>query len=155
MSTPHLPGQAAALPTADLRAVLQDELRLGQLLRWSNIDPPSKLVENFWLWGTAAGETGIAARLARTTLPRWRRCWSAAGELIARCGLNLQQGADSAAVSARSGAPVIVLFADHASRDAALFYAICQAAIAYLEAERAAAEADLAALRARRDLVGA
>lgn len=140
-------------PSADdpayLRGVVDDEVRLGHLLRWTNIDVPPKLVPNLWLWGSR-GETGLAARIAHTVLPRWRRDWAGAGELMARCDLGILQGPDTVAVSARSGAPAVVRFADHPTRDAAIRAAMCQAAIACLSLERADGEAQLAAQRAAR-----
>lgn len=131
-----------------LRAVFDDESRLGRLLRWGDIEVPRELTPNGWLWGNR-GEQGLAARMARTYLPRWRRDWSSAGSLIAPCGLNILQGDDTVAVTARTGPAVVAVCADYPSRDAALWAAICKAAIAYLEAERAAQQAQSAASRAQ------
>lgn len=131
-----------------LRAVFDDEVQLGHLLRWGRIDLPKDLTPNAWLWGNR-GETGLSARMARTYLPRWRRDWNSAGSLVVRCGLNIQQGEQTVAVTARTGPAVVLAFADYPSQDAAIWAAMCKAAIAYLQAERVAQEAELAALRAQ------
>jgi hypothetical protein len=138
-------GNAGAAPLAAptitdpvyLREVFDDEVKLAGLLRWGNVEVPTTLTCNAWLWGTHGGERGLAARLAKTFLPRWRRCWSSAGELVALCGLNILQGRESVSVTARSGPAVVANFADHPSQDAAIRAAMCKVAIAYLSAERA------------------
>lgn len=121
-------------PSDYLYELLEDEVRLGELLRWGNIARPVKLDSNFWLWGTCHGERGTDARLARTFMPRWRRNWAGAGELVVRCGLSIQQGPQSVAVTARSGHVVVARFADFPNPDDAIYYAMCKASIACLAA---------------------
>lgn len=139
----------AATPSDYLREILEDEVALARLLGYGHIERPAQLVPNFWLWGSHPGEAGTMARLARHFLPRWRRYWSGAGELVARCHLNLQQGETTVAVAARRGTPVIAAIADFPSRDDAIFYALCKAAIACLQAEKADRDTAWAAARAR------
>jgi hypothetical protein len=121
---------------AYLRGVLEDETELAHLLRWGNVEAPTVLTPNMWLWGTRAGERGLTALLATTPLPRWRRKWGCAGELVAKCGLIILQGSTSVTVMARSGPAIAANFSDFPSVDQAIFYAMCKASIGYLKAVR-------------------
>jgi hypothetical protein len=142
---------AAPLPSAAYwRAALEDEYRLAQLLRWGNLARPEAVDGSFMLMGTNGSAPGANPRLARTFLPRWRRNWASAGELVALCGLNLQQGPETVAVSARMGYPVVARFADFPSHDAAIWFALCHAAIGYLEAQATVQDATRAAQLAQR-----
>ncbi len=119
--------------------VIADELALAKLLRYGNIVPPIAYTPNAWLYGTKGGETGNGARLAATFLPKWRRTWDGAGELIAICEISITQSPFG--VSASDGlmcsAGNTVIFTDHPTKDDAIRAAICKAAIAYLTAKRA------------------
>lgn len=140
MQTTPVAGGDAPLTAAELlylEGILEDETRLATLLHWSNFDAPRKLEPNFWMFGTRSGVTGLAARLATNPLPRWRRCWSSAGELVERCGLSILQTPGAVVVMARTGTPVHAGFGDFPDQKAALLWAMCKAAIAYLEQERA------------------
>jgi hypothetical protein len=136
---------ASTAPSDYLREILDDEYELGRLLGWGNIEKPAHLVPNFWLWGSHHGESGAMARLARNFLPRWRRYWSGAGELVARCELNILQSTNTVSVSARRGTPVFARYANFPSRDEAIFYAMCKASILCLQAEKDARAEERAA----------
>lgn len=130
----------STLPSPDyLKGVLADEMLLAKLLGWQNFEAPAVLTPNFWLLGTTRGNHDNP-RLASTFLPRWRRYWSCAGELIARCRLRVEAGEDEALVSAgHADVPGIyhAPYAQFPSQDDAIRWAICQAAIASLLAEAA------------------
>jgi hypothetical protein len=151
-TTPVAGGPAPLTPTEAyyLEGVLEDESTLARLLHWKNVEAPRVLVPNFWLWGSRAGDTGLAARLARTYLPRWRRCWSSAGELVTRCGLSTLQTPGAVVVMARTGAPVYASVSDFPTPSAAILWAMCKASIHYLEAEQADRAAWVGAELARR-----
>jgi hypothetical protein len=132
---------ASGVADAFLTGILEDETRLGQLLGWGNIVPPATLAPNFWLFGTSGGERGGDARLASGLMPRWRRAWSGAGELVVRCNLQIAHDADRVIVQAGGGDlpryTASARKADFPNADEALFFAMCKAALLYLEDERA------------------
>lgn len=124
--------------TAYLAAVYADEMTLARLLGHGDLCPPIEPAPNGWIWGTSHGERGSAARLARGPLPRWRRDWSGAGPLIGRCGLHVH--CNDATVSVYIGPPTVddveycATYSNFLTKDDAIRYAICKAAIAHLTA---------------------
>lgn len=86
----------------------------------------------------------MGARHARTTpafpLPRWRRDWRAAGQLIGELGLEIRHDVDEGTVSvspvdARRRS-VTERYIDHPSKDAAIWTALTRAAIQVCTAAR-------------------
>lgn len=64
--------------------------------------------------------------------PHWRRSWNAAGPLIAELGLSVRPDDEEGCVSVGNGSrrrDVTESYADHPSKDAAIFAAIVRAAI--------------------------
>jgi hypothetical protein len=77
-----------------------------------------------------------ASQHSRTTitppLPHWRRSWNAAGSLVAEMGLSVRIDLEEGTVSVGNGSrrrDVTESYADHPSKDAAIFAAIVRAAI--------------------------
>lgn len=131
----------AAQQTAYLADAIADELLLAQLLGYADIEAPTEITPNCWIWASRGKEFASVlghtmASLGRIPLPRWRRGWEGAGELIAPCLLDVRTDAKGAC-GIWSGGSIWVDWNHHPDRDSALFYVISKAAIAHLS-ERAA-----------------
>ncbi len=130
----------AASPAEAYRAeVLADELKLAYLLGWGNLPTLESAIASTgrFMFGTNKGERGTDARLGSLPMPRWRRDWDGAGELIGRCYISMVYREDACGVASERGVQHWVKRADYPTRDDAIRAAICKAAIAYLTAERA------------------
>jgi len=124
-----------------LRDAIADEALIAKLLGYRALEVPNVFVNaNAVIWGVRPdfklewqGQTG------RSFLPQWRRTWDGAGELIVRCELTIVQHPAGVIVEHPyyDGEVQATYFA-HPSKDDAIRFAMCKAAIAYLTAERAA-----------------
>jgi len=131
-----------AQQTAYLAEAIADEQTLAALLGFSDIDKPTTIGPNTTIWASRgkvfAGYLGSGtASTGKIPLLRWRREWSGAGELIARCKLDVRQDTKGAG-SIWSSGEVWADWTAHPDRDSALRFVVCKAAIAHLSAERAA-----------------
>ena len=97
---------------------------------------PSDLTRVSTLQPAPSKGYGFEGRNARTTPaiapPFWRRSWTAAGELVAKLGLSIQQDHEEGTVSVGNGSRrrnATESFVDHPSNDAAIWAAIVRAAI--------------------------
>jgi hypothetical protein len=123
---------------AYLRQAFEDEIELASV-------HPQYRVRKYAMPSTISEVTGIfpapsrhthASQHSRTTiswpLPHWRRSWNAAGPLIAELGLSVRPDDEEGCVSVGNGSrrrDVTESYADHPSKDAAIFAAIVRAAI--------------------------
>ncbi len=122
---------------------IADELEIARLLGWGNLPTLAEgMRSGYAMFGTNGGERGHAARLGTKPMPRWRRSWDGAGELIARCNLSVMPGLTCVVVDwpYSGGDMVDTNFSSHPTKDDAFRYVICKAAIANLTAERAPKE---------------
>lgn len=86
----------------------------------------------------------MGARHARTTpafpLPRWRRDWRAAGQLIGELGLEIRHDLDEGTVSVSHvdgrRRSITERYMDHPSKDAAIWTALVRSAIQVCTAAR-------------------
>lgn len=132
-------------PADYLRDAIADEMAIAGLLGYHGIACPQELNSNSTLFGhlgrTFASYTGTrTVSEPKVWLPKWRRTWDGAGELIARCQLSVVQrvsgtAIDHVTVSAPFCEPAYAAFLDHPTPDDAIRSAMCKAAIAYLQAE--------------------
>lgn len=135
---------AVLAPTADayLAEAIADELALAKLLGFIRLEVPSATDPKPLIWGVHKDfRPEWEGAQGRAWLPRWRRSWDGAGELIARCNLSVMPGGTCVVVEqAYDGGDMFdTSFSSHPTKDDAFRYAICKAAIEYLTAERAAA----------------
>lgn len=123
--------------TEYLAEVVADELALAKLMGWANIEPPLAITPNCWIFATHLLARGHDHRNASVPCPRWRRSWEGAGELIARCELCMIVSGARVAVGAGPGNDFTAEaeFSDHPTKDDAIRYAMCKAAIAHLSAK--------------------
>lgn len=126
----------AVAPVVDayLEAAIDDELKLAGLLHWQNFCRPMTITPTVWLQGTHNKFNGHTMRNGSVHMPQWRRS-HAAGELISRCGLSIATSPAGVTVHAESGPSFRAVYSDHPSKDHAIWFAMCKAAIVYLEAK--------------------
>ena len=134
----NAPLHAATLAPDYLAEAIADEAMIARLLGWTNQEVPTVTTKNPFLWSTPPGYVPEwPGASGRTFLPKWRRSWEGAGQLIAQFAIDINQ--ESVGGIARiPGYARSFRFAKHPSRDDALRAAICKAAIAHLTAERPA-----------------
>ena len=138
----------ATTPATYLADQIADEMTIARLLGYRKLEPVIPTVGNpNTIWGVAPdfkpeweGATG------RGMLPQWRRSWAGAGELIARYNINVaQRGAEVPELGgvtieahcriSESDLSYFEFVADHQTKEAAIWAAVCKAAIAYLSAK--------------------
>lgn len=130
---------------AYLRECAEDEIQLAGLMRFGRFAAPAGMTRETILVPVPAKNSGFlrSPGVSRTTfgtvgeLPRWRRDWTAAGELSIQSGLSIYHDAEEGTVSVSAGGRrrnVTEHYDDHPSRDAATWAAIVRAAIQKLEA---------------------
>lgn len=133
---------ACALPVDPyLIAQIEDEMLLGRLFGYK-VDKPHQITPNVTIWATKgasfASFSGPATRSNdKVWLPKWRRgndCF----ELIALCEMLITCTGASVTVFCPDMPMQYASFADHPSRNEAIRYAMCKAAIAYLTSKAAA-----------------
>lgn len=123
-----------------LADAITDEVALAELLGWTVSGAPVEITPNVTLWGskgrTFASSSGMGTALGPSTfLPKWRRSWAGAGELVARCQMMIMCTDQCAGISCPNLPAVHASFIDHPTPDHAIRAAMCKAAIAYLTAE--------------------
>lgn len=120
-----------------LAAAVADEMELAKLLGWTHITAPSEITPNAWVFGRHLLARGFSGRNASAPCPRYRRAWEGAGLLIGACTLSMIVGETRVAVGAGPANTLTFYaeFTDHPTRDDAIRYAMCKAAIAYLSAK--------------------
>lgn len=117
-------------------AAVADELAIAKLLGWTSLPAHGDMMRSNHNTASLYGEKGHAARLGSQFLPRWRRDWAGAGELIGRCGLRISPNGTGVVVSTESGRICGAIYVDHPDKDSAIRFAMCQVAIQFLTAER-------------------
>jgi hypothetical protein len=129
-----------ALARADvdayLRDAIADELTLAPLLGWKVSAGPITYSPNVYLKGSKgsrfASSIGPAmAPAPMVWMPQWRRSHDAF-ELVALCALRIEWSVDSVTATAADGWGNTASFEHHPTKEAALRFVICKAAIAYL-----------------------
>ena len=130
------------LPAPELTATdqyysdaIDDELTIAALRHWHNFARPLTITPTVWIQGTHNAKNGHKVRNGSVPMPMWRRSWSGAGDLVARCELSIATSLAGVAVHAETGPTVRALYDDHPSKDHAIWFVMCKAAIAYLEAK--------------------
>ncbi len=130
------------LTPAYLAEAITDEVALAELLGWTVSGAPVEITPNVTLWGskgrTFAASSGMStAPLGPSTfLPKWRRSWAGAGELVVRCEMMIACTQTGVFVNCRAdGFHATECHSEHPSKDHAIWAAMCKAAIAYLTAE--------------------
>lgn len=122
---------------AYLREAIADEVALANLLGYRNIEVPCDPIAKSILWGIRKdfkpdwpGQTG------RTFLPKWRRSHECF-ELIGICNLCIVTCDARVSVGAGAGKAFTghAEVSQHPSKDHAIWFAMCKAAIAYLSNE--------------------
>ena len=131
---------------AYLKECAEDEIALAQLMKLGRFAAPAGMDKGTLLVRVPVRGGGFlrgASNNPRTTLgtvgelPRWRRDWTAAGELSIQSGLSIYHDVEEGTVSVSAGGRrrnVTERYEDHPSRDAATWAAIVRAAIQKLEA---------------------
>lgn len=127
----HIEPKPAPIVSDYLAAAIEDELVLAKLLGWQNFTKPGTIGRTVWLMGTHSSRNGHV-RNGSVPMPSWRRDWSA-GELISRCKLTIAPTDGGVAVHAETGPVFRAIYSEHPSEDDAIRFAMCKAAIAYLE----------------------
>ncbi len=124
-------------PADYLRDAIADEVTLANLLGYRNLEIPLAPESRSVLWGVAADfKAEWPGQLGRSMLPKWRRgndCF----ELIAICNLCIVTCDARVSVGAGAGKAFTghAEVSQHPSKDDAIRFAMCKAAIAYLQAE--------------------
>jgi hypothetical protein len=129
---------------AYLEECAADEIDLARLLKYGKFAAPAGMTRDALLVPVATGRAfSSAASNPRTRLgsvgelPRWRRDWTAAGELSTQLGLSIYQDPEDGSVSVSFGnrrRNVTERYEDHPSKDAATWAALTRGAIQKLEA---------------------
>lgn len=120
-------------PATYLAEQIADEKQLAALLGWT-VKPSVSIKPGMWLEGVRGKQDGMGPP-SSSSLPQWRRSWAGAGELIAPCQMMIVCTAVNVGVSCPDQKTVHAGFSEHPSRDAAIWFAMCKAAIAYLTAK--------------------
>jgi hypothetical protein len=129
---------------AYLKECAEDEIELAHLMKFGKFAAPAGLARDTVLVPVAAKGGFFGASSSPRTrlgsigeLPRWRRDWTAAGELSTQAGLSIRHDEEDGTVSVGTGnrrRDVTERYEDHPSKDAATWAAIVRAAIQKLEA---------------------
>lgn len=124
---------ASSAPNPYLVQAIADELALAPLLGWYDIGRPDYATRLGIIWGSHPDERDpIENKPTRTMMPRWRRSWDGAGELIAPFHLSIIRHELGVIVSAPFVENVWASFAEHPTGDDAIRWAIVQAAMSVL-----------------------
>lgn len=134
-----LPSQTAA---PYLVEAINDEATLAKLLGWTVSNAPITYTPTVYLKGSRGRSFARSVGMAMAPgmmvfMPQWRRS-NDAFELIARCNLNLVTCDKRVAVEAGTSGDFVAVaeVSEHPTKENAIRYAMCKAAIAYLTAER-------------------
>lgn len=109
-------------PDAYLEQAITDEIALAKASGYSKIDVPAAISRTSPLMAQSSNRLQPARHL-----PRWRRDWSAAGELIGEFGLSIRQDEEDGSVSAGVRGrrlDVTEKYADHPDRAGAILAAV-------------------------------
>lgn len=123
-----------------LKEAIADEIELAKLLGYGKVTrPPAPTMFTLLSRGgaprTGHRMLGSDTSSGTSTLPMWRRNWSAAGVLISKLHLQLKHDLDEGTVSAGASdrrRAVTEELKDHPSVDAAIWAAIVRASIQLL-----------------------
>ena len=118
-----------------LERCIDDEMTLASLLGWKNFTRPRIITPHGSMFGTHAGAHGHTTRNGSVPMPAWRRDWHSAGQLVGRCNLHISPSEGGVAVHSELSPACRAIYEEHPSKDYAIFYAMCKAAIAHLRAE--------------------
>ena len=114
-------------PEAYLRAAIANEIELAKTIGYSRVDVPPAPTRTSPLLAQGKSRLETAKHL-----PRWRRDWAAAGELIEQLNLSVRQDDEDGTVSVGVRGrrrDVTERYADHPDKGAAILAAIVGAAI--------------------------
>lgn len=131
----HTPLPAASVDPY-LAAAIADEIQLGRLFGYK-VQAPHEITSNCTIWASKgssfASFSGPAMRSNdKVWLPKWRRS-NECFELISICEMQITCTETGVGVCC-PGFPVQhAIYSTHPSKDAAIRYAMCKAAIAYLQ----------------------
>lgn len=129
-----LPDPVAVAKAAYAAGIMADELALAHLLGWKNFREYKDPCEGYRIKGSHDKARGHTSRDCLVPMPAWRRT-SDAAELISICQLSIAPTDGGVAVHAETGPVIRAIYHEHPSKDHAIWFAMCRAAIAYLEAK--------------------